>query len=232
MMEALLAQAAAAAPADAPGSGWLIDPELIDNGYRQTMAGDTIQTSFPPAEPQPRSPQWLIDFFNWLGDFFSATAPYLRPTLYVIGVLFALYLLYRFVPAFAAWVDNLPFWRKKREEEDESIGLAEAGAARALLSEADALASAGRFAEAVHLLLFRSIEDIAKRRPGLVKPALTSRDLAAASAIPSVARTAFSRIARAVEVSLFGGRPIDADAWQACRTAYSELTVPRNWASA
>lgn len=232
MMESLLAQAAAVAPVDAPATGWLVDPELIDNGYRQTMAGDTIQTSFPPPEVPPQPPLWLTELFAMIADLFRWAAPFLRPTLYIVAAALVLYLLYRLVPAFAAWVDDLPFWRKPPEAEDDSIGQAEAGAARTLLAEADALAGAGRYAEAVHLLLFRSVEDIAKRRPGLVKPALTSRDLASASAIPSVARTAFSSIARAVEVSLFGGRPIDAPAWQVCRTAYSELTVPRNWAGA
>ena len=43
---------------------------------------------------------------------------------------------------------------------------------------------------------------------------------------------AFSRIARAVEISLFGGRSIDAGAWEQCRGAYAELTVPKNWARA
>ena len=62
--------------------------------------------------------------------------------------------------------------------------------------------------------------------------AMTSRDLAEARDLPSVARGAFSRIARAVEISLFGGRAIDAGAWKECRDAYAELTVPKNWARA
>ena len=52
------------------------------------------------------------------------------------------------------------------------------------------------------------------------------------SDLPTVAQNAFSRIARAVEISLFGGRSIDSDAWAACRSAYAELTVPKNWARA
>ena len=45
----------------------------------------------------------------------------------------------------------------------------EAGA-RSWLEEADALAREGRFAEAIHHLLFRSVEDICRRRPALVAP--------------------------------------------------------------
>ncbi len=224
-----IAQASAAA--DTSSQGWLIDPELVDPGYSQTIAGGEIQTGFPPPPPPNPPPEWLRSLFDAIGRFFEWSAPAAKPMLWIAAALIALFLLYHFVPAFARWVDTLPFRRKAGTADgDDAVGLAEAGAARALLAEADALAAAGRFSEAVHLLLYRSVEDIEGRRPGLVKPAMTSRDLAEARDLPTAARAAFTRIARAVEISLFGGRPIDAGAWQGCRTAYAELTVPRNWA--
>ena len=232
MMSLWIAQASAAT--DAPGTdgnaGWLIDPELVGPGYGQTMAGGEIQTSFPAPPPPPKPPQWDL---GWLRDFFEWTAPALKPLLWIGAAALLLLILYHLVPAFADWVDNLRFGRKRRGEDiAESIGEAEAGVARARLADADALAAAGRFAEAVHLLLYRSVDDIEGRRPGLVRPAMTSRELAAAEDLPSVARHAFSRIARAVEISLFGGRSIDERAWLDCRGAYAELTVPKNWARA
>ncbi|SKB64614.1 DUF4129 domain-containing protein [Sphingopyxis flava] len=231
MMSLWIAQASATA--GEPGQGWLIDPELVDPGYSQTMAGGDIQTRFPASPPPPDTPEWLKTLFGAIGEFFRWSAPALKPMLWIAAILLALFLLYHFVPAFARWVDNLPLMRERRSEvEDETVGHAEAGAARALLAEADALAAAGRFDEAVHLLLCRSVEDIEGRRPGLVQPAMTSRALADARDLPAVARSAFSRIARAVEISLFGGRSIDSDAWAACRSAYAELTVARNWARA
>ena len=39
------------------------------------------------------------------------------------------------------------------------------GARARLAREADALAAEGRFAEAIHHLLLRSVEDIGRRRP-------------------------------------------------------------------
>ena len=234
MMSLWIAQASAAAAAPSAGGGWLIDPELVDPAFSQTIAGGEIQTVVPPPPPPPPpTPEWLRSLFDMISSFFQWSAPAARPLLWIGVALLTLFLLYHFVPAFARWVDNLPFWRKTREDDGaDEIGLAEAGAARALLSEADALAAEGRFAEAVHLLLYRSVADIEGRRPGLVKPALTSRDLAEARDLPGVARDAFSRIARAVEISLFGGRSLDAGAWQQCRSAYAELTVPKNWARA
>lgn len=234
MISLWIAQASVAADppnADA-GGGWLIDPELIDPGFGQTIAGGQIQTGFPPPPPPPPpTPEWLRSLFDGIGSFFEWSAPAAKPLMWMAAALVALFLLYHFVPAFARWVDDLRFRRKASgDDAADAVGLAEAGAARALLAEADALAAEGRFAEAVHLLLYRSVEDIEGRRPGLVKPAMTSRDLAEARDLPTVARDAFSRIARAVEISLFGGRSIDAGAWQQCRGAYAELTVPKNWA--
>lgn len=232
MISLWIAQASAAA--EAPSQGWLLDPELVDPGYSQTIASGEIQTAFPPPPPPPPpTPEWLKALFDGIGSFFQWSAPAAKPLLWIVAAAVVLVLLYYFVPAFARWVDDLPFRRKAGDDDAvDGIGLAEAGAARALLAEADALAAEGRFAEAVHLLLYRSVEDIEGRRPGLVKPAMTSRDLAEAHDLPPVARGAFSRIARAVEISLFGGRSIDAGAWEQCRTAYAEMTVPRNWARA
>ncbi len=232
MISMWIAQASAAS--DTSSQGWLLDPELVDPGYSQTIAGGEIQTAFPPPPPPPPpTPEWLKSLFDAIGSFFEWSAPAAKPLMWIAVVLVVLFLLYHFVPAFAQWVDNLRFGRKGRSDaEADPIGQAEAGAARALLAEADALAAEGRYAEAVHLLLYRSVEDIEGRRPGLVKPAMTSRDLAEAEGLPAIARGAFSRIARAVEISLFGGRAIDAMAWERCRTAYAELTVPKNWARA
>ncbi|MBE1528437.1 hypothetical protein GGC65_002893 [Sphingopyxis sp. OAS728] len=235
MISLWIAQTSAAADASSPQGyeGWLLDPELVDPGYSQTIAGGEIQTAFPPPPPPPPpTPEWLKSLFNGIGNFFEWSAPAAKPLMWIAVAALALVLLYHFVPAFAQWVDNLRFGRKARDDEADHIGQAEAGAARALLAEADALAAEGRYAEAVHLLLYRSVEDIEGRRPGLVKPAMTSRDLAEAEGLPAVARDAFSRIARAVEISLFGGRSIDAGAWQTCRGAYAEMTVPKNWARA
>ncbi|HWT13705.1 MAG TPA: DUF4129 domain-containing protein, partial [Allosphingosinicella sp.] len=80
-----------------------------------------------------------------------------------------------------------------------------------------------------HLLLFRSIEDIESRRPRLVRPALTSRDIAALDAIPERPRGAFSRMARLVERSLFARRPLAEGDWRDCRAAYEEFAFVEGW---
>ena len=105
----------------------------------------------------------------------------------------------------------------------------EAAQAVQLLDEADVLANEGRFDEAARLLLHRSIGEIHGHRPDLVRPALTSRDIARHPLLPAAPAIAFSRIAALVERSLFACRPLGADDWQDCRAAYHEFAFAEGW---
>ena len=124
-------------------------------------------------------------------------------------------------------------WGKRETPEfipaEEEEWRPEAAPARSWLEEADALADKGRFAEAIHHLLLRSIDDIARRRPRLVRPALTSRELSASDGMPAAARQLFAAIAGLVERSLFGGREVGQADWSAARTAYADFALPKAW---
>jgi hypothetical protein len=98
-----------------------------------------------------------------------------------------------------------------------------------LLRDADALAEQGRFDEAARLLLFRSIDEIESRRPRLIRPALTSRDIAGAATIPDGARGAFAAIVSMVERSLFAGRALALPDWRECRAAYEDFAFAGAW---
>lgn len=213
--------------------------------HEALKADSSIQFSLQPAPPPPEPPKWLQDAFEWLSDFFKPVgrflqwigsfmpdAPYARILLWAVLAAAALgfaILVYRRLRE-GEW----RLWRRRLAdgipvEAEEGTWAPEAAPARSWLREADALAAQGRYAEAVHHLLFRSIEDIARRRPRLVRPALTSRELAAAEALPPPARSLFARIAGLVEHSLFGGRPVEAADWTAARTAYADMVLPGAW---
>ena len=197
--------------------------EAFADAHRRLLADGAIQFDLP-AHQVPATPAWL----RALADFIQAIMPALEILFWIVlaaGILFLLY-------AVAVRLSGSEWpWRKRRvEEESESWRPAEAPA-RALLGEADALAAQGRYSEAAHLLLFRSIEDIDTRRPDLVRPALTSRDIAALPAIPDRPRGAFERIARLVERSLFGRRPLAETDWRDCRSAYEEFAFAEGWRS-
>ncbi len=104
--------------------------------------------------------------------------------------------------------------------------------ARALLEDADRLAAEGRFTEAAHVLLFRSIEDVRGRAPHLIAPSLTSRDIARLPELPAAPRSAFVKISDVVEQAVFGRRPVDQPGWLACRDAYALFAFPEGWEGA
>lgn len=203
------------------------DPARAAEAHRALLRDDTIQFELEPFVPR-EPPAWL----RWLDGLFSEMGPFFELMFWVVVALAVVGLLY--LIARIAERGGFAFMRRRRKAEagetDEGWAIAEAPA-RALLAEADALARDGRFAEAAHLLLFRSIEEIERRRPRVVRPALTSRDIAGAPQLPPGPRAAFGRIAMAVERSLFGGRALAEPDWRGCRAAYEEFALAREWAS-
>ncbi|HEX8257700.1 MAG TPA: DUF4129 domain-containing protein [Allosphingosinicella sp.] len=191
--------------------------------HRDLVADESIQFAFSDFKP-PEVPAWL----KWLGEFLYEIFPLLK-ILFWAGVAAAVIAIL-YVVARRLSGSDWP-WRRRRDDEPAPATdwRPEEAPARALLGEADALAARGRFSEAAHLLLFRSIEEIDARRPRLVRPALTSRDIAGEPAIPPGPRQAFASIVMTVERSLFGGRPLGEPDWRQCRAAYEEFAFAGAW---
>ena len=192
--------------------------DAFAEAHRRLLGDTAIQFDLPSAGQPPSQPPPDL----------SGTLPFLKAFFWIAVAAIVLFLLYLIVQrlAGAQWS-----WRRRAEEEPAAAAdwRPEARQARGLLGEADALAAEGRFSEAARLLLFRSIADIDSRRPELVRPALTSRDIAALDAIPGRPRSAFARIAMLVERSLFGARPLAAGDWHECRAAYEDFAFAEGW---
>ena len=178
-----------------------------------------FQFDFGVAEV-PKPPSWLdpiLRFFEFIGP--------VMPYLFWGGVIAAagviLYFILREV------VPEQWFRRSRRVVATDWHPDTET--AVALLDDADTLAAAGRFEAAIHLLLFRSIDDLAKRRPGVVRPAFTSRDIAALEVLPVQPRAAFASLARAVERTFFGGQPAGADAFYEARRDFEAFAFADGW---
>nr|WP_210325092.1 DUF4129 domain-containing protein [Mesorhizobium silamurunense] len=193
--------------------------------HKQLLADDSIQFDLPGLV-RPEPPEWLKPLLEALAKI----GPYMIYLFWgavIIGVAIIVFLLALEAKG-VAW--RLPWRRARKEDETKEEWRPDAGAAQILLSEADALAARGEYDEAVHLLLRRSVADIATRLPDFLRPSLTARDIAAASSIPSRPRTAFSEIARIVEAALFARRPVGAEGWQQARTAYERFAFRDAWA--
>lgn len=182
----------------------------------------------PPETREP--PQWWLDLLEFLGrmmspvaDAFAAVGRAIRLSGQVLmWIVLGLAVL---LVAVLAWrhVASLAVRRSESEAPDEWAP--DEAEAAALLEDADRLAAEGRYDEATHLLLKRSVSHIRMARPGLLEPSSTAREIAALPALPEGARGAFRTIAERVERSLFALRHLDAQDWQAAREAYARFAL-------
>lgn len=194
-------------------------PDGVAAAHGRMLADRSLQFDFPTLQ-QPKPPGWA----RWIGDVLEVIAPLLG-YLFWVGVAIAaglvLFMIGREIVSRAGG--------ETRTGQRQTIPMLNlrptAEQARVLLADADALAEKGLFAEAAHLLLLRGVQDIREKRPGLVQPSLTSRDITALAELPDLARGAFGAIAAVVERSFFGGRPVTGDDWRTCRGAYEAFAL-------
>jgi len=199
-------------------------PDAFARAHEALLRHRDLQFDPTVRPPPPPVPDWLLAF----GKLLASAAPYLVYVFWGCLILGAAIILF-----FVAREVITTRWPSMRPGKGPALGAEDwrpsVAKARTLLEDADRLAAAGRFAEAVHLILFRSIEDIEGKRPDLIRPALTSRDIAGLEGVPHTVRRTFSDIARVVERSFFGGRPVGADEFAACRQAYEGFAFAEAW---
>ncbi|WP_240992487.1 MULTISPECIES: DUF4129 domain-containing protein [Mesorhizobium] len=200
------------------------EAEWLAKAHEQLISDKSIQFELAAYVP-PQPPDWLKPLL----DLLSSLGPYMIYLFWgavLSGAAIILLLVFLEMKGIA-W--RLPWQRARRETEAEEAWRPDAGAAQILLSEADALAARGDYDEAVHLLLRRSVADIAGRLPDFLRPSLTARDIAAAASVPAKARVAFTEIARIVEAALFARRPVGAEGWRQARGAYERFVFRDAW---
>lgn len=196
-------------------------------------SGDIQFAPLPPMKP-PERPDWL----KWLDSFFEGIGKFLRDIFEPVGeaaglswpvLKWTLIVLAALGVLFIAWrlVEPLIGRPRKADAQEAPEWTPGEGAALALLEDADRLAAEGRFGEAAHLLLRRSVNHIAEARPDWLLPASTAREIASLPMLPERARQAFGAIAARVERSLFALRDLDAEDWKAARTAYADFALHR-----
>lgn len=195
----------------------------IERAYRAVKRNEAYQ--YDLAEPIPRKP--TSPFARAIGRFLAAIARIIFPILtmaFYIGIgalaVGALYLIGR---AIYETRYAKPAVKTAEEPEVPLYQPAEAQA-RILLDEVDKLAAEGRYGEAVHTLLFRSIQDIDRNRPNVVRRSLTAREIGSLSVLTTQARRAFSTIAGVSELAHFGGVLVNKAGFETARNAYADLT--------
>ncbi|MEZ5998257.1 MAG: hypothetical protein R3B98_06150 [Hyphomonas sp.] len=208
------------------------DLDAVEAAHKAYLKKSGLQLERPewerPDLPPPKPPPgWL----SAIGQFLNALAPLFQILFYaIIAVVVAGFLYFVFGEAIRVRFGKPKLGEDKIGDDILTDIRPDAAAARSLLEEADALARAGKFAEAVHLLLFRSIEDIQTRLEGGVPKSLTAREIGGLGRLPDRARKGLNPIIEIVERSFFGGRVVDADGWQQARASYEDFAFGEGWA--
>ena len=172
--------------------------QLADQAIRRL----DLQTTFPVVPELPRFslPSELL----WI----------------VIGAAF-LVLLY-------AFRDLIPILRSSQGNdwmsEEAFGGGGKAGSPAAALGAADELAAAGRFVEAMHVLLLQGLAAIRAGLDEEFADSLTSREILRRARLPDPGRTSLRDIVSRVELTYFGQYPAALADYQACRASFNTLT--------
>ncbi len=204
--------------------------DTFENAFRAMKRDEKLQFELLPA-PEPPKLDWLERLLAGIAKLIEVLMPLLKLIFFGgLGFIIAL-ILY----AIAKVIYKTRFNRETKEIVEDvppPLYSPDQEQARILLEEVDALAAAGQYEEAVHELLFRSIQDIDIRRPNTIRRSLTSREIASLKILTPVTREAFSLIGNVVEMSYFGGQKIGRDEFDKCRAAYAQFAERSAWKKA
>lgn len=115
--------------------------------------------------------------------------------------------------------------RSLKAEEEKAVREATASRMEKAQVQAETIAQAGSFAEAMHVLLLQSVVELRQRLDISIAASLTSREILSRIALSAAGRTAFEDIIRRVEISYFGDHEPDAAEYQACLRSFEALRM-------
>jgi hypothetical protein len=195
--------AGAAAMALSRGHVAAQSPQDVQQLADQAIRRLDLQTTFPVVPELPRLPSLPAEVL-WI----------------VIGIALVI-MLY-------AFRDLIPILRSAQGNdwisEEAFGGGGKAGAPAAALGAADELAAAGRFVEAMHVLLLQGLAAIRSGLNEEFADSLTSREILRRARLPDPGRTSLRDIVNRVELTYFGQYPAALADYEACRASFNTLT--------
>jgi hypothetical protein len=172
--------------------------QILDEDY-QTMLPDEDQPIAAGQPPRPPPPPIERESSGSVGGAGSAVAQALMWVM--IGV--AILLLALFLAS------ELRGWQADEASGDAATAVApgedHAAVIERPLGDADTLARSGKYGEAIHVLLLRTLEELVRRLDRPLPRSLTSREILTQVTLGLEARDALAHLVTAVEVSHFGG---------------------------
>ena len=201
----------------------------FDRAYAAVCADPVWQTGFH--DPVTALDDVWNRFLDWVaGIDFGALVGYSLRRLLLIAVVALL------VRGLCGRWPSLPRWKKRlrptalnvvAEEAREQVPARSCDPAT-LVAEADRLASAGRFLDAVSSLFKAGIAAANIRHGQFIGLAATVREIGDRH-LPRGLQTAVRTIGQSIERGRFAGGVIDAITYRHCRKASERLTDPGSW---
>jgi len=178
-------------------------PQEVQRTTEQVIRKLDLQTTLPREPERPR---------------FSIPLP--AEALWVVVVIALGVLLYAFrdyIPLFGRGHGGA--WSADQAAPDSG----QTGAPAVVLAAADDLAAAGRFVEAMHVLLLQSLADIRSRLDEQFADSLTSREILRSTRLSETGRASLRDIVNRVEWTYFGEHPAALPDYEACRASFNAL---------
>ncbi len=191
---------------------------LIASGQLAAQSADQVQAAVDKAIHRldlqtefPRAPEPPTDWH----------LPHLpQETLWVVIAIAIGILLFAFRDTILAWQMGDTAWAEPEGE----LGAAAPRNEAVVLEAADELAAAGRFVEAMHVLLLQGLAYMRVRLDQQFSDSLTSREILHSTKLPEAARTSLHDVIARVELTYFGKRPAALPDYTACRASFNALT--------
>ncbi len=221
--------AASPTPADVQESA----EHVLDSSYQSKLPHETVDNAEQGAAGKP-----VLDPRGWrpptgrpgerraqepeprrVGGPLSAIATALLWVLLAVSVALIGFMVFRELSGYEA--DELA----GDEAPEEAADRGDDAVVQAPLGDAEALAGQGRYGEAIHVLLLRTLEELARRVTVRLPRSLTSREILSRVAVPDEARVALSDLVGAVEVTHFGSHEPSQSDYLACRERFQRFAA-------
>jgi hypothetical protein len=198
-------------PDPVPGPIDPADPDDVDDGTPRNKNGT-------PGDPR-RHGRGGRSFGSSSGDagggtFSGIATVLLWGLVVVIGILVVLFFVRQ---ASGVTGEEEPVKTKEEEAEDPAKLLAVIERPR---DDADQLAFEGRYADAIHTLLLRTLHELASQSMVRITPAMTSREVLAKVPLLGDSRTALAGLVTAVELTWFGDDVPGPEDYARCRAQF------------
>jgi len=193
-------------------------PDRVQQAMEKAYARADLQQSYPAAldirslESAEATLDPIVALLRWFG-LGGVAAQLVR----LVGVGAAVLVVLLFVA-----------WLARRLAERGDSGSASDGVSAPTLDagpllDAEALAAQGRYGEAIHLLLLRTFEVLARRLGSRLAPGMTAREAVARLALPGPARPALADLVEAAETTTFAGLAASESDYQRCAERFGVL---------